>query len=111
MKLRNVESFESLIGAAMLAESTEEKAAYLRRYECRARASQEIACSCGAIHDMKKIQLLVNETGATCAACCPDCRVKNMKKMEPQRGEIRITLAGWTWQNWNGVEELYPGKE
>ena len=106
-KTHEPEDYEELIGQAILNEDPAVKELALRRYECRWQASRRCFCYCGNIHDMKTINLLVNEKGETKAVCCCECRAKQMAEIHAMPESVQAgSFPGWTWQNWNGITTL-----
>jgi hypothetical protein len=75
--------YEQIIGQALL---TGDHETGIRRTTCKLAASQAMFCSCGAVHDQKKIHVveIVHNDGAeqTIAALCPECWKKNKAAIE-----------------------------
>jgi len=75
--------YEEIIGTALL---TGDHETGIRRTTCKLAASTAMFCSCGAVHDQKKIHVveIVHHDGKeqTIAALCPECWKKNKAAIE-----------------------------
>lgn len=100
-------SYGNLIADAILNPETKEQS--LRRLTCKACASSQCTCHCGAILDEKTVHVLERtpEDGSrtvTIIACCPDCRSAANTTVRRLVHDRRASGDTFTWLTWNSTE-------
>lgn len=76
-------NYEQIIGTALL---TGDHATAMRRTTCKLAASQAMFCSCGQIHDQRKVHVVeivyADKSEKTVAALCPNCFAKQRDTLQ-----------------------------